>query len=288
MEKMISIVIPTYGRSSYLKKTLANVLNQEVKSFEVLLVDNNPDNETINVRKEITDHRLKILRETKKGSNVARNRGINEAQGEYIAFLDDDAVPQENWLNNLVNCLVEEGALAVGGRTLPDWERKPPRWIINSKHAILGIYDQGEERREVYNYIITANMIIRKEVIQKVGYFNTTISRAGTEKSNRFKMIKSYDDVEFAKRIMQHGKIFYEPSAVVYHRIQSNRFSLGYQCRINFGNSYAKASVHHKPSIKNFMKKASGPFLLYDTILATFSAMGYLCGRLNTLLVKRK
>ena len=93
----ISIVIPSYNRSDLLKKILDAVTEQTLseEQFEVIVVDNNSSDDTKQVVQSYNEKikGLKYVLETKQGACHARNRGIQEATGEYTAFLDDDCLP---------------------------------------------------------------------------------------------------------------------------------------------------------------------------------------------------
>ena len=90
---IVSVVITTYRSGRLLREAVDSVMLQTLNDFEIILVDNNADEET---KKEISQvlrdfpQKVRILYESTQGSSSARNRGILEARGEYIALLDDD------------------------------------------------------------------------------------------------------------------------------------------------------------------------------------------------------
>lgn len=88
---LVSVVIPTYNRSKKLARAIKSVLNQTYQNFEILVVDDGSEEDLRVVCDTFNDQRIKFLRnDTHTNANVARNRGIKEAQGEYIAMLDSD------------------------------------------------------------------------------------------------------------------------------------------------------------------------------------------------------
>lgn len=88
---LVSVVIPTYNRSKELARAIKSVLNQTYQNFEILVVDDGSEEDLRVVCDSFNDQRIKFLRnDTHINANVARNRGIKEAQGEYIAMLDSD------------------------------------------------------------------------------------------------------------------------------------------------------------------------------------------------------
>ncbi len=92
---LVSVVIPTYNRASYLKAAVESVQRQTYKNLEIIIVDDASDEETASYISTIRDERIKYFRNCiNKGGAASRNLGIREAEGEYIAFLDDD----DEWL----------------------------------------------------------------------------------------------------------------------------------------------------------------------------------------------
>lgn len=88
---LVSIVIPTHNRSDMLQRALSSVFNQTYQNIEVIVVDDGSQDDTQEVLKNYIDSRLKVLKnEVPKGACNARNKGIQEASGEFVTFLDDD------------------------------------------------------------------------------------------------------------------------------------------------------------------------------------------------------
>lgn len=92
---MVSVIIPSYNREKTIERAVMSVLNQTYKDLELIVVDDCSKDNTVEVLKSIKDDRLKIIRlEKNSGACVARNVGIENAQGDYIAFQDSD----DEWL----------------------------------------------------------------------------------------------------------------------------------------------------------------------------------------------
>jgi glycosyltransferase involved in cell wall biosynthesis len=92
---LVTVIIPTYNHSLELKRSINSVLKQTYQNFEILIIDDFSEEDIINVVKEINDERIKYFRLKRKGNaNIARNLGIKEAKGQYIAMLDAD----DEWL----------------------------------------------------------------------------------------------------------------------------------------------------------------------------------------------
>lgn len=94
---MVSIIIPTYNRAKTIERSIQSVLQQTINDLEVVVIDDCSDDNTYDVVKKIQDPRVRFIRlESRSGACAARNRGIDEAKGEYIAFQDSD----DKWENN--------------------------------------------------------------------------------------------------------------------------------------------------------------------------------------------
>ena len=97
MLPLVSVIITTYKRSEFLTRAINSVLKQTYKNFEVIIVDDNNKNDEYSkftqtlLETYINRNEIKIIQhDENKGISAARNTGIKEANGEYIAFLDDD------------------------------------------------------------------------------------------------------------------------------------------------------------------------------------------------------
>lgn len=106
---MISIIIPVYNSSQYLNECIQSVVNQSYRDFECILIDDGSSDgsEIICDQWEHKDSRIKVIHQPNQGVSKARNKGITEAQGEYIAFIDSDDWIDSNYLNTLLRPIEE-------------------------------------------------------------------------------------------------------------------------------------------------------------------------------------
>ena len=106
MEPLVSIVTPVYNGSSTIGKTIESVLNQTYKNFEMIIVDDVSDDDTVKIIKsyQTKDKRIKLISLRKKGgASVARNKAISSAKGKYIAFLDGDDLWKKDKLDKQIS-----------------------------------------------------------------------------------------------------------------------------------------------------------------------------------------
>jgi glycosyltransferase involved in cell wall biosynthesis len=200
----------------------------ESVTWEVLVVDNNSRDQTHEVVADFCGRypgRFRYLLESQPGKSYALNRGIAEAQGEVLAFLDDDVTVEPMWLQKLTAGLLKGEWTGCGGRILPEWSCPPPRWLPDGgQHPLapLAVFDLGLAAGLLAEPPFGTNMAFRKVLFAKYGGFRTDLGpRPGSE-------IRS-EDTEFGGRLLAAGeRLWYEPSAIVYHPVPQNRLRKEY------------------------------------------------------------
>jgi glycosyltransferase involved in cell wall biosynthesis len=227
----VTVILCTYNRCESLEKTLRSVAATVMPNsteWEILVVDNNStDGTRAVVERFYQKHpsRFRYLYEPKPGKSNALNAGIRDARGDVLAFLDDDVVVEVNWLKNLTAPLRGSEWAGVGGRIIPGQDFKPPRWIpLHERYALapLAMFDLGLQPSELLEAPFGTNMAFRKAVFGKLGGFRTDLGpRPGSA-------IRS-EDTEFGFRVLADGqRLWYEPSAVVYHSLPADRLEKQY------------------------------------------------------------
>lgn len=110
-----SVVIPAYNEAEYVAKAITAVKNQNLprSQFEIIVVDNNSTDNTSEIAKKTGAD--KVLKEKKQGTNLARQRGFEESQGEIVVFLDADCEVPPDWLERIEKNLNRNGVAAVSG-----------------------------------------------------------------------------------------------------------------------------------------------------------------------------
>jgi len=230
----ITVILCTYNRHQSLQSALSSVaasLLPESVEWEVVVVDNNSSDQTRKVAEEFCSRypgRFRYLFEAQQGKSHALNTGIREAQGNILAFMDDDVIVHSNWLQNLTEELRDHEWAVAGGRIVPQWSFSPPRWLFADSPQAAGPlvgFDPSPNAGHLKEAPIGTNMAFRREMFEKYGYFRIDLGpRPGGEIRN--------EDTEFGDRLIAGGeRLRYEPSALVFHPVTKNRINKDYFLR---------------------------------------------------------
>lgn len=112
MDDLISIILPVYNAEHTIEKTINSVLNQSYENFELIIIDDGSEDHSFNICKSIKDERIKLIKQKNQGPSFARNRGIDEAVGTFICFLDADDTYEHNFLE-IMSTLICDFDLAI-------------------------------------------------------------------------------------------------------------------------------------------------------------------------------
>jgi glycosyltransferase involved in cell wall biosynthesis len=240
-EPEVSVVIPTYNRSALLRSTVDSVLNQDTQTtFEVILIDNNSSDDTKDVVASLIETypgKVRYVVERKQGNAHARNRGIEEAKGAIVAFVDDDVTVDKNWLTSLKTILDARSDLSfVGGKVLPQWNGPPPSWLTPDHWAPLALLDYGNDEFAISGNsprgLLTANIAFRRNVFEETGMFLPDLQRVKN-------MIGSMEDHEFLLRVCRSGKQgIYTPRMIATTHIDTERLTKAYHRRWHTGHGH--------------------------------------------------
>lgn len=177
----ISVIIPLYNKKKYIVRTINSVLNQSYLNFELIVIDDGSTDNGANEVQKIKDNRIKIIQQNNQGVSAARNRGIDEARGELVAFLDADDEWKHNFLETIINLRGKYPQAGAYGTAvefkMPDGSIKLAQYESIPKEVWEGIID-NYFHCSLKNPLITASSVaIPKKVFKSVGKFPQNIVR---------------------------------------------------------------------------------------------------------------
>lgn len=236
-----SVVICAYTERRYaeLLACVGSIWQQTMPPLEIIVViDHNPA-----LRARVENERMAItLLENRgmRGLAGARNTGIAAARGEWIAFLDEDAVAEPTWLERLGAGYRDENVMGVGGAIVPRWESGRPDWFPEEFDWVVGCTYRGmpEQAAPVRN-LIGCNMSFRREALQIAGAFRDGIGRIGT-------LPLGCEETELCIRLRQRRPdtmLRYEPAARVHHVVPNARSQWNYFSSRCYAEGISKAQI---------------------------------------------
>ncbi len=119
-EALVSVVVPCFNVEMYIEKCLRSIINQTYQNIEILMVDDGSTDGTVNVINRIISEEnggiVRLISQTNAGASAARNKGIENATGKYLAFVDSDDWVSENYIFNMVHTMEQKNVdLCIGG-----------------------------------------------------------------------------------------------------------------------------------------------------------------------------
>lgn len=228
----LSIIVCTYNRCAALRNTLESVAALSVPDgtdWELIVVDNNSTDGTHRVAREFAGRflHMRYLFEPRQGLSFARNRGIGNARGDIVAFIDDDVLLERDWMRHVIEGFRRERPSAMGGKVLVRLEEGVPEWFSAAVSDPLCGFDKGESvffPDSGYRGMIGvgANMCYSRDVFARYGLFDTGLGRKG-------KRLVMGEETEFDWRIIAGGeKCIYYPYAVAHHCVDAGRLTKRY------------------------------------------------------------
>jgi glycosyltransferase involved in cell wall biosynthesis len=214
----VSVIIPTYNRAEFIGRAISSVLTQTFEDFELLVVDDASTDRTRQVVHQIRDDRIRfIAHKANKGGSAARNTGIKQAEGNYIAFLDDD----DEWLPNKLQRQVElldaadqeVGAVYSGFYFVMQQNKSTVKKYLPCHNGVL------YHELLAQNLIKTATtVVVREECLEKAGFFD--------------EMLPSCQDWDMWIRIARRHKFVFVKEALCTVYVHGKQISTDLQAKI--------------------------------------------------------
>lgn len=237
----ISVVICAYSdqRWPQLRAAAESVRRQSLPALETIVVIDHNAALLARARGELAGVHV-VENEQPRGLSGARNSGLGRARGDVVAFLDDDAIADPDWLKWLAAPYAEPHVLGVGGAVAPQWEHARPAGFPPEFQWVVGCSYEGlPDRRAPVRNVIGASMSLRREVLDLAGGFTTGIGRVGS-------VPLGCEETELcirARRLRRDGVILYEPRSRVEHFVPRARATWRYFCSRCFAEGISKALV---------------------------------------------
>jgi glucosyl-dolichyl phosphate glucuronosyltransferase len=233
----LTIAVCTRNRSPKLRRCVQALLSMDMGDFEheVLVVDNGSTDETAAMVAVLSaqSKRLRYLQEHQVGHGYARNAAWTNARAEVVAFIDDDAVPQEDWGRRIIEAFrgVKPEPSAVGGKIMPEFEEEPPAWFPRQ----VEVRSWGDQPRFISDECIIgrqgfsgSNMAFRVEWLSAIGGFRTMFGAPGSR-------LRMGEDSDAFERLFDIApRFWYDPAIVVHHSTPPAALRLDYRFKRGF------------------------------------------------------
>ncbi len=189
----VSVIMIVFNEERYIKKCIDALLRQTFLDFEIIVINNGSTDGTGEIINFYNDARIKYFVENAKcGLSRLRNIGIEKSEGEYVFFTDGDCIPNKYWIEEGLKILHDGEYVGVEGKT---YYESANTTISN---AIVESYK---------GYYMTCNIGYRREVLDKVNYFDPNFTCG-------------HEDRDLAIRVLKHGKICFSEDMIVVHQLK--------------------------------------------------------------------
>jgi len=253
----ISVVICTHNGAKTINRAIQSLIKQSLpqNTFEILIIDNASTDNTEAVVRRLNDVKnLRYFFEPKLGLSNARNKGWMNAEGKYVAYLDDDAIAGPDWLERILNAFLSvPTAGAVGGKVDPVWEVAPPPWVNDLLKRFLSLLDWSETPvvLDDRQYLVGTNICFPRMILDKYSGFPADLGRKG-------KTLISNEEIELIKKIKKDNyAVYYDPRIRVEHIINSSRLKPNWFRRRFFSQGISDAILYQRTEHPSTIKKIS-------------------------------
>jgi glycosyltransferase involved in cell wall biosynthesis len=275
-----TVAICSYNRAAMLALSVPAACEQRTAfDYEVLVVDNNSSDGTGEVlaRLQPRHPRLRCVVEPRQGLSHARNRALDEARGEIVAFTDDDGVARDGWLAGLVGGFCAPDVGCVAGRIVLDLPADAPEWLTPALHPFLAAFDRGPEPADVEE-AYGCNFAVRRSLARQLGGFAVDLGFKGGA-------LLPGEDTDLTRRILLAGRrIRYAPSAVVLHMFDRSRLCREWFLKRHRQQGRAEVLIGTAPSGPADIRNTARELADTEIVAARYGRRGDAVARFHALL----
>ena len=242
----ISVCICTFKRPellTYLLQRLNYQQTEDLFTYSVVVADNDPAQsarQTVEAFLPSANMPVKYCHESEQNIAMTRNKSLQNADGEFIAFIDDDEYPVDDWLLQLFKTRLAYEVAGVLGPVKPYFQQKPPKWAEKGRFFDRPSYPTGYVLN--FSQARTGNVLFKAEIL------------AGTDEAFRTEFDTAGEDIDFFRRMMDKGfKFVWCDEAVAHELVPNSRCTRRYLLRraLLRGSNFSKHPAHR---LKNAMK----------------------------------
>jgi len=234
---LVSVIVPTRNRAAALAGALASLARQEAGSgpYEVIVVDNGSTDATRRVAEDARTALpgLHYAYEARPGLHRGRHRGMREAKGDLLAFIDDDVEVSPGWIASLREALRDDSVAMVGGNILPAFVDTPPPWLLRlwrrpygDGHAIpsLSVLAWRGEARDIDPALVWGcNLSVRRSVLEAARGFHPDAMPDDLIK------FRGDGEMQLGRFVVASGaRCLFHPGASVRHLVPLQRMTFDY------------------------------------------------------------
>lgn len=254
-----SFVTCTYNREKKLSNTLQSLVEQqfEANDFEIIVINNNSTDDTENVCRTLIEEypnlHISYYNEMNQGLSFALNRGIKEAQGEFLIYVDDDETIDREHLSRLSEHLKSYPNIQLAASpVVPVYETDTPKWLSPFLYRLIGGYFAAGSKVKVLgkgSYPGTGHTIIKRNLYDQFGTYNTELGRKGNG-------LLGAEDKDMSHRLIANGiPCYYLPDIPIYHHIPTYKLTDEFFSKLTYsiGKSERIRTLSHSP--KAFRKR---------------------------------
>ena len=239
----VSVVICTYSEEMYehFEDSLESIRSQTYDDIEIIVIVDGNEPLFERIESEYGDDPDLTLHcnDENLGLSGSRNRALEYATGDVVALIDDDAVADERWIEELASVYEERDAIAAGGKMTPIWVAGKPEFLPEEFYWLVGVTHQGfaEAGEEVRN-TFGSNISFRTEVLKELGGFATEVGRQGE------KNLQAHETEFCARMREEYGQgVIYNPNATVGHKVFEWRTDKRWLLERAFWQGYSKRAM---------------------------------------------